>query len=533
MLTRQRHRIVFYWFAVVFIIALVSIQQSVWAAAQAKPPVVKSQVSVESPRYGGTVKIITPMAANNLGCPWERRMPTDSQLSVPAIETLIRFDEKGFPTVPVLATSWKLSNDKLAITLALRKGVKFHDGEDFNAEAVKANLELTRVSPNAPSLKIITSVDVVDTYTVRLNLSQYDPTIFNTLASGALPAGIISPAAIKKGKDFCLTHPVGTGPFKMTSFQRDVSLRFEKFDGYWQKGKPYLDAIEWVFIADRVSAQMAFKAGQGQVIYGINPADADDLKTAGKYVIAMTPSGGFGIAGDSANPKSPFADIRVRRAIEYAINKEAIAKGMGYNFYWVANQPATAVNWYYNPKIAGYPYNPKKAKELLAQAGYRNGLKTRMIIATTNPKDVYVAIQNNLAEVGIDAKLEVVTPANYAEIMLNGWENSLLYYNHPTGVGMDPAMSLASNLSSKGRYVSILHPADYEKKLEKASTELDPKKRVAMFQELMKLIVDDYALVNMVYSGTWIAARTPEVKNLNLCDIWFQQWTPGDGWLSK
>jgi peptide/nickel transport system substrate-binding protein len=495
--------------------------------------VVKPQASAEIPRYGGTVKVITSMAANNLGCPWERRMPTDSQLSIPAIETLIRFDEKGFPTVPVLATSWKLSNDKTAITLALRRGVKFHDGEDFNAEAVKANLEMTRVSANAPSLKIISSVDVIDNYTVKLNLSRFDPTIFNSLASGALPAGMISPAAIKKGKDFCLTHPVGTGPFKMSNFQRDVSLRFEKFDGYWQKGKPYLDAIEWLFIADRVSAQMAFKAGQSQVIYGINPSDAEDLKAAGKYVIAMTPSGGFGLAGDSSNPKSPFADIRVRRALEYAINKEAIAKGMGYNFYWTANQPATAVNWYYNPKVVGYPYNPKKAKELLTQAGYGNGLKTRMIIATTNPKDVYLAIQNNLADVGIDAKLEVVTPANYAEIMLNGWENSLLYYNHPTGVGMDPAMSLASNLSSKGRYVSIQHPADYEAKLDKASTELDPKRRVAMFQELMKIVIDRYALINMVYSGTWIAARTPEVRNLNLCDIWFQQWTPGEGWLSK
>ncbi len=104
--------------------------------------------------------------------------------------------------------------------------------------------------------------------------------------------------------------PVGTGPFKMTSFQRDVFLRYEKFDGYWQKGKPYLDAIEWTFIADRVAAQMAFKAGQGQVIYGINPADAADLQTTGKYTIVTTPSAVFGLIGDTSNTKSPFADIR-------------------------------------------------------------------------------------------------------------------------------------------------------------------------------------------------------------------------------
>ncbi len=533
MLKKQPVGRILYLGLMLLAVSWVLILCNTYAATPTKPATAKSQAATEKPRYGGIVKIITPMAANNLGCPWERRMPTDSQLGMPAIETLIRFDEKGFPSVPTLATSWKVSNDKKNITLTLRKGVKYHDGEDFNAAAVKANMDMIRISPNAPSLKIISSVDVIDDYTVRLNLSSFEPTIFNTLASGALPAGMISPAAIKKGKDFCLTHPVGTGPFKMASFQRDVSLRYEKFDGYWQKGKPYLDAIEWTFIADRVSAQMAFKAGQGQVIYGINPEDAADLKEAGKYIIAMTPSGAFGIAGDSTNPKSPFADIRVRRAVEHAINKEAIAKGMGYGFYWTANQPATSLNWYYNPKVAGYPYNPKKAKDLLVQAGYPNGFKTKMIIPTTNPKDVYLAIQNNLADIGIDARLEVITPANYAEIMLNGWENSLLYYNHPTGIGMDPRMSLASNMSSKGRYVSILHPSDYETKLNQASMESDQKKRVIMFQELMKMIADKYALVNLVYSGTWIAARTPEIRNLNLCDIWFQQWTPADGWLSK
>ena len=293
--------------------------------------------------------------------------------------------------------------------------------------------------------------------------------IFNVLASGA--ANLISPAAIKKGKDFCITNPVGTGPFKMGSFQRDVSLRYDKFDGYWQKGKPYLDAIEWTFIADRVAAQMAFKAGQGQIIYGINPADAADLQAMGKYTIVATPSAVFGLVGDTGSAKSPFADIRVRQAVEYAINKEAIAKAMGYGFYKTTNQPSPRESWYYNPKVVGYPYNPKKAKELLTQAGYLNGFKTKIIIQTTTAKDMYVAVQNDLAQVGIDAKLEVITPAAYAETQMKGWDNALLYYSIPMGIGQDPGQALGNNLSSRGRYFSIAHPAAYEKKLSTAIME--------------------------------------------------------------
>jgi ABC-type transport system substrate-binding protein len=503
---------------------------SVEAATNAKSVPVKPQPTAEKPKYGGTMKIITSMSAVNLGCPWEKAMPTDSHFRQPVMETLLRCDEKGIP-VPWLATSWKTSKDRKSVTFTLRSGVKFHDGEDFNAEAVKANLDMVRVSPNVPVLKEIESIDILDRYTVRLNLSRFEPVMFNVLTSGA--ANVISPAAIRKGKDFCITHPVGTGPFKLASFQRDVSLRYEKFDGYWQKGKPYLDAIEWTFIADRVAAQMAFKAGQGQVIYGINPVDAADLKGAGKYTIVTTPSAVFGLIGDTGNTKSPFADIRVRKAVEYAINKEAIAKALGYGFYKTANQPAPRESWYYNPKVVGYPYNPKKSRELLAQAGYPNGFKTKIIIQTTSSRDLYIAIQNDLAQVGIDAKLEVVTPASYVETQTTGWDNALLYYNIPMGVGQDPGQALGNNLSSRGRYFSIAHPAAYETKLVRAIMELDPRKRTVRFQDLMKTIVDEQAMIHLIYLGVWISAKTPEVRDVRMSEFWFQQWTPEDAWLSK
>jgi len=146
---------------------------------------------------------------------------------------------------------------------------------------------------------------------------------------------------------------------------------------------------------------------------------------------------------------------------------------------------------------------------------------------------MYVAVQNDLAQVGIDAKLEVITPAAYAETQIKGWDNALLYYSIPMGIGQDPGQALGNNLSSRGRYLSIAHPAAYEKKLSTAIMELDPKKRAAMFQGLMKIIVDEQAMIHLIYLGAWISAKTSEVRDARVSEFWFQQWTPEDAWMSK
>ncbi len=486
--------------------------------------------AAEKPRYGGVLKILTSYSVVNLGCPWERYIPTDNTFRHPAVEVLLRVDENGFP-VPWLATAWKFSPDRKQLTLTLRKGVKFHDGTDFNAEAAKYVLDQYRTSPVVGLLKQVTSVDIVDPYSVRLNLAQFEAHILNSLAQ----VYVVSPTAVKAmGNQKALTNAVGTGPFKQVSFQRDVSLKYEKFAGYWQKGKPYLDGIEFNIIADRVTAQMAFKTGQGQMIDGINPKDAADLKETGKYVITMTPSACYGIAGDSGKPKSPFADVRVRQAVDHAINKEAIAKSLGYGFFRAANQPAAPGRWVYNTAIAGYPYNPKKAKELLKEAGYPSGFQTRIVIQTTTARDPFIAMQADLAQVGIDAKLEIVTPASHTQMQIAGWDNALMYYHHPTGVGQDPGQTMQIRLSTKsGQWSSIIHPPDFEAKLAQANGEPDMNKRKSMLQELMKLAVDKYCMANIVYAANWLNAKTPDVRDARFSEIWFQQWTPEDTWLAK
>ena len=168
---------------------------------------------------------------------------------------------KGLP-VPWLATGWKIAKDLRSITFTLRKGVKFHDGTDFNAEAVKWNLDRYRTSTNT-ELKSVESVEVLDPFTVKLNLSKWSSTLIDNFTMHA--GMMISPTSFQKnGADWAKTHPVGTGPFKLAYWQRDTSVKFEKFPGYWQKGKPYLDGVEWVIIADMVTRTMAFKKGEAE-----------------------------------------------------------------------------------------------------------------------------------------------------------------------------------------------------------------------------------------------------------------------------
>ncbi len=285
----------------------------------------------QKPQYGGVLRIISIGSALTLGEPAEIASPHDHTYASPAVESLLSLDEKGNP-VPWLATGWTISRDAKTITMTLRKGVKFHDGTDFNAQAAKYALDMFRASPKRVTLKAISSVDVVDGYTIRLNLSRFESHILTSLA--VAPGMMVSPTAFKThNKEWIMRNPVGTGPFKLVKHERDVTLVYEKFPEYWQKGKPYLDGIEFKFIDDPYSALMAFKAGEADCIMRLDAKDASGLQATGKYTIDKVPVSVNGLVSDGGKASSPFSDIRVRRAVEYAVNKESIVKTLFYGFH--------------------------------------------------------------------------------------------------------------------------------------------------------------------------------------------------------
>lgn len=491
------------------------------------PPTPPAPPTLPQPQYGGVLKITWPYGLRILGYPPE--VAGADWWSVQAcIENLVRTDENGL-IVPWLATDWEIAPDSKSITFTLREGVKFHDGTDFNAEAVKYNVDLQIAAKKAGFMQV-TSVDVVDNYTVRFNLSQWSNALLYTLAQW--DGMMASPAAIKtNGVEWARGHPVGTGPFKFVSFTPDVALKYERFDGYWQKGKPYLDRLEYIYINDVMTAVASFQAGEIDLLWGDTPKVLTDLQAKG-YKVDATPATLYVLIGDNANPNSVFANQKVREAIEYAIDKEAITKAIGYGIWKVLDQPCSRVSFAYNPDVKGHPYDPNKARKLLAEAGYPDGFKTKLVQSPFSSKDATEAVQGFLSKVGIDAQIEVVDIGAWATIMADGEKDALILTCMTQSAGNYGRNLVADFPPDYSILPSTLRPPGFADLLERALAATDEHTMVALNQELVKLLADNETWIPL-YEDEVFAATKPEYVHADIATYDMLTWHPENAWLSK
>lgn len=438
----------------------------------------------EAEKCGGIYKEVLRVGpATPIGYP-PKAAPDAGSLARPACEALVRI-ARGGKVEPLLATGWEIAPNKKSIVLTLRKGVKFHDGSDFNAQAVKWNYDNVIKAKRARDW---TSVDVIDDYTVRVNIKAYKNTVLTGL--GSFSTLIISPTAVEKnGLDWAMWHPVGTGPFIFVEYERDARLVYKKNPNYWKKGKPYLDGLEFTVIADDMVQKMAFQRGDIHILQ-TRGLVAKELKDAGLKYLAE-PGGTYLLIPDSKNADSPFADKRVRLAVSHAIDREAMVAALGHGF------AAPAYQLYPGHKETGlknldiHEYNPKKAKQLLAEAGYPNGFKTSIhTFIRIVPKNYITAIVNMLKEVGIEAEGDFPEAGRYTEYRFKGWKNSLM------GHGMAPFdnMNYAFRFYFGGiQFPSVKKPDKWSAVYNAAlgSKYLEPAKT----QALVKLIHDDIMVI--------------------------------------
>ncbi len=446
-----------------------------------------------TPQSGGTLKIIYyAIPAGPYGLPGEGFGPL-SMVQQFCMEPLI-YENLDGTFSPCLATDWKIADDQTSVTFTLRQGVKFSDGSDFNAEAVKWNFERVLAAMRAPAWK---SIDVVDTYTVRINLNYYQNTVLVDFASNR----IVSPASLTThDEEWMRWNMIGTGPFIQISMANDVGGVFEKNPNYWQPGKPYLDKIEISSVPDPMSEVAAMKAGQGDVLFtGGADSRAADLKEAGFDIYTMN-AGVLCLFPDSANPDSPWSNKLVREAAEYAIDKEKIAEQQGYGLWDAAYQIIHPGIPSYDSSIPGRKYDVEKAKQLLAEAGYPDGFDTVLVTYAmdTGMKDIATAVLGYWAAVGIRAELELPEGSAYIAAYTNGtWENkiiheavarfsgnylgSLTYYFAPPDSGFIM------------RYQSCARPDGYKEAFDKAryTMELDP----ANIQAISRLFYDNATVI--------------------------------------
>lgn len=392
----------------------------------AEKPTASTPAPTLQPKYGGTLKMVLDFTpAPTLGWPPDYSGPA-TRVSQLCVESLLRSDFKG-NTYPWLAESYTLAEDLKSVTLKLRKNVKFHDGTDFTAQAVKWNLDNQMAAKKAPYW---TSVEIVDEYTIRINFSEWKNALIFELSDTSEGLGyMVSPTAFQKnGIDWMRQNPIGTGPFKFISFNKDVGFKTVKNQDYWIKGKPYLDGVEMTIIVDPSTRAAFVKAGGVDVVNTNTSKLAADLADMG-FILKLTTNGTWNLMPDTNNPDSPWAKQKVREAAEYAIDREGIAKGLGWGFWQAPYQiPARGSAIYESDFSLSRKYNPERAKQLLAEAGYPDGFKTYINCYSAGlNKDAATAVQSYFIKVGLQAELDFPELAKYATYQKSGWQNGVLF----------------------------------------------------------------------------------------------------------
>lgn len=515
--------------------AVTSTTSTVPTTAAAKTTTAAPATTTNAAQYGGTLTILTTLKMTNVGDPSQNLQLADRLYSLPACEFLTSRDNKDVSVIPHLATAWQVSPDNKSVTFTLRKGVKFQDGTDFNAAAVQYNLNLV-LNAKLSVFANVSSVDLVDDYTVRINLTKFDKDIL----AGYVQVGIASPTAYQKlGKD-AMFHAVGTGPYQFVSYTPDVRLIYERNDNYWG-GKPYLDKMVIEFIANETTQIAVFKAGTGNAIFRLDEFGVSALQPLG-FKVNASPTAAWGIVSNSKDPNSPFSNIKVRQAVSYAIDTGAIAKALSYGVPSQINQfaarpevPGSA----YNPNVVGYPYNEAKAKQLLTEAGYPNGFNTTLF--TLNEQwflDMCQSIAGYLSNVGIKVQINQADGAHWSTALraeISGMAVNYITVN-PLDNTADQFYYQLGGLSGDagGKWPMVNMPSDYLALVQKVVVEPDAAKRTLLFQQMNKLIIDQYCLATPIFTGTSSGVYNPStVHDFDAGVLNATYWHPEYVWVSK
>ncbi len=398
---------------------------------------------------GGTLRIIAAAIPKDLGYPPEKA-PSDSFQMLPVLEHLCDWGPNNGELVPGLATSWETDQTAKTITWHLRQGVKFSDGEPFNAEAVRWNVQLAKDTMSISSIQFVESLEVKDDYTLVMHMTQFDWQTTQNLGltqcispKSYLTAGgtIASGSDNDKSIEWARANAVGTGPFTVSEWVRDDHITFVKNPNYWDAGKPYLDKIIMTAIADPMVASAKLQAGEADMWADTSSMNDILALKAKDFKLVQGPGMFFVILYSDVDPASPLSNIKVREAIEYAIDRPTIAQTLGQGYFEPFTQMASKTWPGYVPGYDPRPYSVDKAKQLLSDAGYPQGFTIKILGASGgNTNDVMAQLKYDLSLVNINLEPDIADLGRYYGALFGrekgGWDGLCL-----TASGINPDAS--------------------------------------------------------------------------------------------
>lgn len=455
--------------------------------------------------------------------------------SWPIYESLFRPNAQG--TVdPWLVESYEQDPKAMTYTFHLRKDVTFSDGSAFNAKTCKWNLDhyLKVGAKRTALLGSIKSVDIVDDYTVMLSLSTWSSIIPYALSREC--GYMFSELQYETyGDEYCQEHPVGTGPFVLKSWTRDVNKVFEKNTKYWG-GEVNLDGVEYIVYSDPLVAQAALRSGEIDVCAGLTWSGAVEMDKAGFTIgTSALKSHCALLCFNSLNEKGddPTGNLLVRQAICYAIDTKALTESMWHGYANVTNQFGIGKH-YYNNDIAGYSYDVEKSKKLLADAGYPNGFSTTLKCDATQ-KDVAAIIQAYLSKVGINVEILTLSGAdsNQAE---NGWGSGMWFHTSSVYVSVPMQMASMFRQHLTGGVLgltTLLRPDDVDAALAKSVTAESEEEAVKSVGEANRLLIDKYCTIMPVAQYPYFYVLNKRVKDADIGETFYSVASLATAWLDK
>jgi peptide/nickel transport system substrate-binding protein len=420
--------------------------------------------------------------------------------------------------VPQLATAWAWSPDGRALTLTLRQGVKFHDGEPMTAEAVRDNLERYRSAPDSArksELKPVTSIEVVDANTVRLVLSQPYAPLIAVLSDRA--GMMASPkAAAKLGKDFA-SAPICSGPFRFTERVAQDRIVLDRFADYWDAGSIHLDRVVFRPIADTTVRLVNLQAGQLDMLEELAPSDAAKVKADSKLRLAAATGLGYAAlnfnVGHGPQAENPFGrNAKLRAALEAAIDRNTINQVVMEGLFVPDNQTELPDSPNFAKSVPVPPRDLARAKTLVKESGVAHPTLEIRVANTPRDKQVVEVIQAMAAEAGIDVKIAAGEVNANIEAMNRGdYQAHLNTWSGRSDPDFNISIFIACDgFQNWGGYCN----KDLRSVLEQGRAETNPAKRQALYHRAAEIYTQDQAILYL-YHPTWLFAHTAALKGFS------------------
>jgi peptide/nickel transport system substrate-binding protein len=437
-------------------------------------------------------------------------------------DTLAEADATG-KIVPALAESWTVSGDWLTWTFKLRQGVVFHNGDKLISKDVKATFDRIRdkatASPKAAEYAAIASIETPDDATVVFKLSQPSAPFLAAIASGW--GAIMPKSLIDQNWDFA-TKPVGTGPFVLKEFTRDSRIVLEKNAKYWMAGLPKLDRVIFNIIPDRAVQVQGLVSGQIDAVEFVDPVDFPVLQASKDVVIDKSLSALIMVmAMNNTNPE--LAKLKVRQAVNYAINKQQVLD-VAYGGGKVIGTFMDAGNDYYKDFTALYPYNPARAKTLLAEARIPAGTTFTMVLPSNYDMHVKAGqmYQEMLSKVGLKVDIKLVDWSTWLSDVYSGGKYDFTVISH-TGK-LDPDGTLGGY--GGGKYVKWMN-ANCLDLINRAKITADYEGRTRLYSQALEIMAKEVPFMYLGTSFRFKAYRSnvSEYRMTPMLDTFDFRWT--------